>query len=99
LIFLSVVILGPAIGRAEDKKIVMIAGKPSHGPNEHEHRAGLLLFQKCLATFPDIKVEVYDNGWPTNLTAFNDVAAIVIYSDGGEAHPALQDGHLQHSTR
>lgn len=73
----------------------MIAGKPSHGPGEHEHRAGLLLFQKCLAGFPGIQVEVYSNGWPANSDALQGAAAVVIYSDGGEGHPALQDDHLQ----
>jgi type 1 glutamine amidotransferase len=80
--------------RAEDKKIVMIAGQPSHGPGEHEHNAGLLLFQKCLANFPGIKVEEYAGGWPANSNALAGAAAIVIYSDGGDAHPALQEDHL-----
>ena len=35
-----------------EKKIVLIAGAPSHGPGEHEHRAGCLLLQKCLAQVP-----------------------------------------------
>ena len=64
LLLLSLIVLAPATGRAEDKRIVMIAGKPSHGPGEHEFRAGLLLFQKCLAGYPGIQVEVYSNGWP-----------------------------------
>ena len=95
LLFLSLLALAPIAGRAEDKKIVMIAGKPSHGPGEHEHRAGLLLFQKCLAGFPGVQVEVYSNGWPASSDALKGAAAIVIYSDGGGAHPALQDDHLQ----
>ncbi len=83
---------------AADKKIVLIAGKPSHPPGAHEHRAGSLLFQKCLAGFPGVKVVVYDGGWPTKQVdgqavdddaALNDADAIVIYSDGGAKHPAL----------
>ncbi len=73
----------------------MIAGKPSHGPGEHEHRAGLLLFQKCLAGVPGVQVEVYSNGWPSNSEVLKGAAAVVIYSDGGVGHPALQDDHLQ----
>ncbi len=84
-----------AVAQAEDKRIVMIAGKPSHGPGEHEHRAGLLLFQKCLADFPGIKVEVYSNGWPADSAVLKGAAAVVIYSDGGAGHPALQADHLQ----
>jgi type 1 glutamine amidotransferase len=91
----SLLALAPLTGRTEDKKIIMIAGKPSHGPGEHEHRAGLLLFQKCLAGYPGIQVEVYSNGWPANSEVLQGAAAVVIYSDGGGGHPALQDDHLQ----
>src|SRR5262249_26338951 len=31
------------------RKLVMLAGKPSHGPMEHEFNAGVLLLKKCLA--------------------------------------------------
>ena len=88
---------------AADKKIVLIAGKPSHGSGAHEHRAGCLLFQKCLAGFPGANVVVYDGGWPTKQVdgkavdddaALDDAAAIVFYSDGGEKHPALVGDRL-----
>jgi type 1 glutamine amidotransferase len=95
LLLLSLIAFAPGVGRCADKRIVMIAGKPSHGPGEHEHRAGLLLFQKCLAGFPGIQVEVYSNGWPADPAVLQGAAAIVIYSDGGAGHPALQDDHLQ----
>jgi type 1 glutamine amidotransferase len=94
LLLLALFVLMPAAGRAEDKRIVMIAGKASHGPGEHEHRAGLLLFQKCLAGFPGVQVEVYTNGWPPSSDVLQGAAAIVIYSDGGVAHPALEPDHL-----
>jgi type 1 glutamine amidotransferase len=92
---LSVIALAPALGRAEDKRIVMIAGTPSHGPGEHEFHAGTLLLQKCLAGFPGIQVEVYSNGWPANSDVLKGAAAVVIYSDGGVGHPAFQDAHKQ----
>jgi hypothetical protein len=95
LLLLSVIVFASTTGRAEDKRIVMIAGKPSHGPGEHEFRAGLLLFQKCLARYPGIQVEVYSNGWPANPEVLKGAAAVVIYSDGGAGHPALQGDHLQ----
>ncbi len=93
----------PLAALAADKKIVLIAGKPSHGPGAHEHRAGCLLFQKCLAGFPGVKVIVYDGGWPTKKingqpvaddAALDDADAIVLYSDGGLKHPALEGEHL-----
>ena len=33
---------------AADKKIIFVAGKPSHRSGEHEHRAGSLLIKDCL---------------------------------------------------
>ena len=51
--------------RTADKRIVLIAGRPSHPPGMHEFRAGCLLFQKALAGFPGVAVQVYDGGWPS----------------------------------
>jgi len=88
---------------AADKKIVLIAGRPSHGPGAHEHRAGCLLFKACLTGFPGVRVEVYDGGWPTRQqdgvtvddnAVLEDADAIVIYSDGGVKHPALVGDRL-----
>ena len=79
-----------------DKKIVFVAGPPSHGPGEHEHRAGCLLLKSCLDKIPGLTSTVYSNGWPANPdTAFAGAAAIVIYSDGGGGHPLLQDNRLK----
>ncbi|HHY85384.1 MAG TPA: ThuA domain-containing protein [Verrucomicrobia bacterium] len=80
---------------AADKKIVLIAGRPSHGPGQHEHNAGVLLFKKCLANVPGITVETHLNGWPTNASALDGADAVVIYADGGSGHPALQGNHLE----
>ena len=43
---------------AADKKIVLIAGRPSHGPGDHEFRAGSLLLQKCLKQ-PEPNAELF----------------------------------------
>lgn len=81
---------------ADSKKIVFIAGPPSHGPGEHEHRAGCLLLKSCLDQTPGIVSEVYTNGWPEDpATAFANAATVVIYSDGGGGHPLLRDDRLQ----
>ena len=82
------------------KRIVLIAGKPSHPPGMHEFRAGCLLFQKALASVPGITVDVYDMGWPAKTgddgTRVDDSAslekadAVLIYADGGKNHPGIQ---------
>ncbi len=80
---------------AADKKIIFIAGRPSHGPLAHEHRAGCLLLAKCLQGFPGVVTEVHSNGWVADEKAFENAAAIVVYSDGGGGHPFLKDNHLE----
>src|SRR6478609_11245182 len=78
--------------RGADKRIVLIAGKPSHPPGMHEFRAGSLLMQKALAGYPGITVQVYDGGWPSKMVdgapvdddaALDGADAVMIYADGG----------------
>jgi len=71
------------------KKVVFAAGNPSHGPGEHEHRAGCMLLAKSLnEEFGDkVFATVYKGGWPKDPTAFDNADAIVGYSDGGGGHP------------
>ncbi|HLH56054.1 MAG TPA: ThuA domain-containing protein [Verrucomicrobiae bacterium] len=89
--------LGLAFGSAaQEKKIVFVAGPPSHGPGEHEHRAGCLLLKSCLDRIPGLSSVVYSNGWPENPdSAFDGASTIVIYSDGGGGHPLLRDKRLE----
>ena len=88
------VLLGAiALAGAADKKIILIAGKPSHPPGMHEFRAGSLLLQKCLAATPGVSVTVYSNGWPEASSALDGADAVVIYADGGGGNPAIQSDH------
>ena len=98
--FLSIaILLGAAVfGHAADKKnVVLIAGRPSHGPGQHEHNAGVLLFKKCLeqAAGDQVQVTHHLNGeWP-GADELAKADTILIYSDGGGGHPALQGDRLQ----
>jgi type 1 glutamine amidotransferase len=80
---------------AADKKIVLIAGRQSHGPGDHEFRAGSLLLQKCLNQVPGITSVVHSNGWPADAAAFDSAAAVLIYADGGGGHPAIQGERMK----
>jgi type 1 glutamine amidotransferase len=80
---------------ADAKKIVLLAGRPSHGPGDHEFNAGCLLMQKCLANVPGVDVEVYSMGWPKDESVLNSADAILIYADGGNGHPAIQGERMQ----
>src|SRR6188768_3266867 len=91
--------------RGANKRIVLIAGKPSHPAGMHEFRAGTMLLQKALSGVPGLTVDVYTNGWPTkpagegapvdDNSLLNGADAILIYSDGGGGHPAIQRDHIQ----
>jgi hypothetical protein len=76
-------------------KLVIIAGKPSHPPLQHEFRAGSLILEKCLAEVPGLKVDRHDQGWVSDESTFADADAVVIYSDGGAKHPAVEGDHLK----
>jgi type 1 glutamine amidotransferase len=86
-----------------DKRIVLIAGKPSHPPGMHEFRAGSLLLQKALSGVPGISVQVYDGGWPSKMVngarvdddaALDGADAVLIYADGGRGNPAIQGNRI-----
>ncbi|MBL9200759.1 MAG: ThuA domain-containing protein [Opitutaceae bacterium] len=91
LAFFFVALAALPLGCAADKKIVLIAGKPSHPPGMHEFRAGCLLLQQSIAGVRGVKLEVHDNGWPASDGAFDGAAAVIIYADGGARHPAVQE--------
>ena len=96
LLLIAVVSLGTTSALfAADKKIVLLAGKPSHGYLEHEYRAGCLLLHKCLANVPGVNVAVYTNDWPADAHAFDGAAAVFIFSTGGGAHPAIKPERLK----
>ena len=77
------------------KKLVLVAGRPSHAPGEHEHRAGCLLAEKCLdAAGLPLVTATYANGWPEDPTAFDNADAAFFFADGGDGHPVLQSNRL-----
>jgi type 1 glutamine amidotransferase len=76
------------------KKVVFIAGNPSHAKGDHEHRAGsMLLVKKLEEGLPGVETEVTWYGYPKDPSIFDDADAIVIYCDGGKAH--LLNRHIE----
>jgi hypothetical protein len=85
-----------AFAEGAKKHVLMIAGRPSHAPGEHEHNAGVQLLAKCLGQGAADRVDVkfHLNGeWPSQ-EELSKADTIVIYSDGGGGHPALQGERL-----
>ena len=72
------------------KKVLMLAGNPSHGFGAHDHLAGCSLLAKLInSSGLPVEAQVHslkNSGWPKpeQIAAAN---TIVIYSDGGGGHP------------
>lgn len=71
------------------KKILFFAGGPSHGFFAHDHLAGCKLLADRVNELPGYSAEVVFKDWPAD-SAFDGIAALVIYADGGGGHPALK---------
>lgn len=104
LVVLAALVVASFPARSADKRIVLIAGKPSHPPGMHEFRAGCLLFQKALAAVPGVSVEMYDMGWPAKIidgarvddnAVLDKADAVLIFADGGRGNPAIQGERLK----
>jgi hypothetical protein len=73
------------------KKIVFVAGHPSHPSGQHEFNGGVALLTRRLATVESVVATAYhDGGWPKDPSAFDNANGIVIYADGGGGHPVAK---------
>jgi type 1 glutamine amidotransferase len=79
---------------ADDRHLLLIAGRDSHGPLAHNHKEGMNLFAAELAAIQGLKVSVATEGWPEDESLIDQADAIVIYADGFSGHPALQGDRL-----
>ncbi len=72
---------------AEDTKIVFVAGRPSHAPGDHEHRAGCMLLAKSLnENVEGVNAVTTHYGWPKDDAIFDGADTVVMYCDGGKGH-------------
>lgn len=78
-----------------DKTVVLIAGRPSHGKGEHEFRAGALLLADALNQVKGIRALVVSNGWPADESILKSASAILLFANGGDAHPAIRPERIR----
>lgn len=99
------VVPGSACGADVAKKIVLIAGVKSHGPEGnriHDYGWSVKLLKTMLENSDiakGVQVETHFNGWPTNSSAFDDAATIVIISDGRDGDKYSEAPHLESPAR
>ncbi len=111
LIAFAVLILfiaAPLLRAAEapaPRKIVLIAGKKSHGPEgngQHDYNWSARLIKMALdhSNIKDqIKVEYHLNGWPADEKSLEDAATIMIISDGRDGDNFSEALHLESPRR
>ncbi len=75
-------------------KIALVAGRPSHGPGEHEFFAGCALLMKLLRENPGVFPVMARDGWPKDSKTFEGTKAVVFFMDGGGGHPIIQNNHM-----
>ena len=70
-------------------KVVLIAGKDSHGTSAHNWGEGVDLLSDALVNQSglDIQTVIHKGGWPEDPFLFKNAATVVILSDGGGRHP------------
>src|SRR5262249_43689130 len=74
-------------GAAPKKKVLFLAGGPSHGFGAHDHLSGCSLLAKTLEQAMGYETKVIYKDWPKDLGAYEGVDCVVMYSDGGGGHP------------
>jgi len=86
---------GSALSAAEQakpgkKKIVLVAGRASHGYFSHAHYPGCMLLAKALhENVPGAQAVAVRDGWPKDPGILDDAAAIVVFADGGGGNPMI----------
>src|ERR1700693_5496088 len=76
-------------------KIVLVAGRASHGPGEHEFFAGCAVLMKLLQQTPGVFPVMAKDGWPKDPKTFEGAKAVVFFMDGGGGHPIIQKDHRE----
>jgi type 1 glutamine amidotransferase len=87
------------------KKIVLVAGKKSHGPvgnGQHDYGWSVLLLRALLesSNVRDlVRVEHHLDGWPKDEKAVEDADTIMVVSDGRDGNAFAEALHLENDAR
>jgi len=96
---------GEAADAGSRKKIVLIAGKKSHGPEGnriHDYPWSVKLLKVMFEhskVKENVSVEYYRNGWPSNETSLETADTIVVISDGRDGDQHSEAPYLESDER
>ncbi len=76
------------------KVVLVVAGKQSHGPGDHEFFAGSAILCNLLKQTPGVWPIMVRDGWPKDESLFEAADTIVMYMDGRGGHPVVQKDRL-----
>ena len=103
---LFVLLVGSVIAHAATpRKIVLIAGKKSHGPEGngiHDYPWSVRLLKVMLDTSnvrEQVRVEFHQDGWPKDSRTLDDADAIMVISDGRDGDKYEEAPHLASPAR
>src|SRR5690242_8580271 len=77
------------------KKIVLVAGRQSHGPGDHEFFAGTAILMNLLKQTEGVWPVMARDGWPKNEKIFDGAASLLFYMDGGGGHPVIKPERME----
>ena len=76
------------------KKLVLVAGRLSHGAGDHEFFAGTAILMNLLKQTPNVWPVMARDGWPKNEKIFEGADSILFYMDGRGGHPVVQGDRM-----
>jgi len=76
------------------KRILIVAGKTSHGPGDHEFFAGSAVLMNLLKQTPGVFPIMARDGWPKNEKLLETADALVFYMDGRAGHPVVKENRM-----
>jgi type 1 glutamine amidotransferase len=77
------------------KRVLLIAGKPSHSAGDHEFFAGTAIMVNLLKQSPNVFPIMVRDGWPKNEKLFDTADVILMYMDGRGGHPVVQGKRME----
>jgi type 1 glutamine amidotransferase len=77
------------------KRVLLIAGRASHGPGDHEFFAGTAVLMNLLKQTEGVFPIMARDGWPKNEKLFDTADCVLMHMDGRGGHPVVQGDRMK----